>query len=250
MVWGWTVGEGFLAIDVKVVNPHVDRGSLWNEVSQGVAAQKGRIQKWEAKVVPAQDPPVKVRDALKRVGGTLRPAVLEIHGAMDNQFKELINQICQRAKVFRGYSVSYFRRFCYETLGHALFKGQYDRCLNKATMDGGNMDGDGVDDVTCTDDLGVTVSRKEAATNHEQDISSLARTQLIAGRRTFRAGQRSSEVAAFFVNNFSGNPGRWPPGGSGRSQWDRALGEDSRSARPIGTLGTSHSAVPSHQGGG
>ena len=117
-------------------------------------------------------------------------------------------------------------------------------------MDGGNMDGDGVDDVTCTDDLGVTVSRKEAATNHEQDISSLARTQLIAGRRTFRAGQRSSEVAAFFVNNFSGNPGRWPPGGSGRSRRDRALGEDSRSARPIGTLGTSHSAVPYHQGGG
>ena len=112
------------------------------------------------------------------------------------------------------------------------------------------MVGDGVDDVTCTDDLGVTVSREEAATNHEQDISSLVRTQLIAGRRTFRAGQRSSEVDAFLLNNFGGSPGRWPPGGSGRSRRDRATGEDSRSARPIGTLGTSHSAVPFYQGGG
>ena len=165
---------------------------------------------------------------------------------MDNQFKELINQICQRAKVFRGYSVSYFRRFCYETLGHALFKGQYDRCLNKATTDGCNMVGDGVDNVSCTDDLGVTVSRKEAATNHEQDISSLARTQLIAGRRTFRAGQRSSKVDAFLLNNFGGSPGRWPPGGSGRSRRGQLAGQDSEHARPIGSLGTSHLQVPIH----
>ena len=42
--------------------------------------------------VPAQDPPVKVRDAIKRVGGTLQPAVLETHGAMDNQFKNISRQ--------------------------------------------------------------------------------------------------------------------------------------------------------------
>ena len=176
-----------MAIDVCVTNPHSTRANnglrlLWREHSQGVSAVEGRNRKWETKITPRQDPPVLVRDALKRVGGRLQPAVLEIHGAMDYQFTKLINQICQRAKVFRGYSASYFRRFCYETVGHALFKGQYDRCLNKATSEGqSGRPEEARETVTCTDDLGVTLSHAEAEVLHEQSISSIVRTEFIRG---------------------------------------------------------------------
>ena len=182
-----------------------------------------------------------VRDAIIRVGGRLQPAVLEIHGAMDYQFTKLINQICQRAKVFRGYSASYFRRFCYETVGHALFKGQYDRCLNKATSEGqSRRPEEAWQTVTCTDDLGVTLSHAEAEVLHEQSISSLVRTEFIRGRRIFRR-MGCSQEADGFLTNVLGSPGRRssgrPTGGSARLRRGRSAGQD---RCPVVSRGPSH----------
>ena len=230
-----------------------------------MAAQQGRTAKWNADVVPSQDPPVKVRDAIKRVGGKFQPAVLEIHGAMDYQFTNLINQISQRAKIFRGYSTTYFRRFCYESLGLALFKGQFHRCLNKATVDGWHLQGAERVEVTNTDDLGVTLSRDEAATQFEQSVHSTARTAFITGRREFRRAVSSYEADGFLgealnsagvmqnvyrsvasssvgvvenLFNNGGSPHERSPGGSGSGQEVAAVGQD---RSPVVLEGTSHS---------
>jgi len=168
------------------------------------------------KVKPAQDPEITVKDALKQVGGEFQPAVFETHGAMDYNTKKLINQICQRAKVFRGYSVSYFRKHCYEKLGQAIFRGLFNRSLNKVTQDGYRFVDGEVDKVTCTDDLNVVVSSEDEV-GQTQSISSMARCQLMRGRRAWRrrsGWQVACDVDNFFSSMVSENSLR-PPGGSG-----------------------------------
>ena len=175
------------------------------------------------------------------MGGKFQPAVLEIHGAIDYQFQNLINQISQRAKVFKGYQKSYFRRFCYETLGCALFTGQFDRCLNKVTMDGQRATGDlRTHGVSCTDDLGVIVDRDPVRMGMGHSIPSTVRTAFLEGRREFH-GVAGPMEANCFLNGTLNNTVSSPPvrlrGGANRSGRGR-FGRQDRSPAVLG--GASH----------
>ena len=105
--------------------------------------------------------------------------------------------------------------------------------------------------VTNTDDLGVTLSWNEAATQFEQSIPSTARTEFIAGRRTFRGVANASAADGFLaeVFNFSGvdgdgavanqskdggSPYVRSPGGDGHFRRSRTVGQDHR---PVGLVG-------------
>ena len=130
-----------------------------------------------------------------------------------------------------------------------LFKGQFDRCLNKASSESqAGRPAVVREEVTCTDDLGVTMSRAEAAELHEQSISSIVRTEFIRGRRNFRRMAVAREADGF-LSNLLNSPGRpncgRSNGGSARSRSDRVAWQE---RSPVVVRGPSHILQTSRRG--
>ena len=99
--------------------------------------------------------------------------------------------------------MSYFRKYCYEVLGQALFTGLFHRSLNKVTHGGFKVKGD-QDIVTHMEDLDVVVGGEVQELEVSMGISGTVRSRLLNGRRTFRqrSGWQQESMLVREVDNF------------------------------------------------
>lgn len=118
---------------------------------------------------------------------------------MDTQTKQFIKEVCQRAKIFKGYEVGPFRKYIYETLGRALFGGLHDRCVRCMTAanisSSAEEEGAEAGPFTALDSLNVVGGREEDG-EVGTEIRGVARLDLLRRRRSFEDLNREDQERA------------------------------------------------------